>query len=46
VIIIDTRPGTAAYLALALDRGLTLATLDDPLRKAARKAGVAVAPVL
>jgi len=34
----------AAYLALALDRGLPLATLDDPLTKAARKAGVAVLP--
>ena len=30
----------ASYLELALRRGLTLATLDTNLRKAARKAGV------
>ncbi|MCL2653194.1 MAG: type II toxin-antitoxin system VapC family toxin [Propionibacteriaceae bacterium] len=35
-----------AYLALALDRGLPLATLDDALSKAATKTGVAVLPVL
>jgi len=33
----------AAYLALALRRGLALATLDDNLRKAAKDLGVAVA---
>lgn len=30
----------ASYLDIALREGLTLATLDDDLRKAARKAGV------
>lgn len=33
----------AAYLELALRRGLPLATLDDPLRKAARDLGVPIA---
>jgi len=33
-----------AYLALALDRSLPLATLDDSLAKAARKAGLTVLP--
>jgi predicted nucleic acid-binding protein len=32
----------AVYLDLALREGLPLATLDDPLRAAARRAGVAV----
>jgi predicted nucleic acid-binding protein len=32
----------AAYLELAMREGLVLATLDDQLRKAARKAGVKV----
>jgi predicted nucleic acid-binding protein len=30
----------AVYLELAMRRGLPLATLDEPLRKAAKKAGV------
>lgn len=32
----------ASYLALAMDRGLPLATLDSGLRQAAEKAGAAV----
>lgn len=32
----------AVYLELAVRRGLPLATLDEPLRKAAKKLGVAV----
>lgn len=35
----------AAYLELALRRDLTLATLDEGLRKAAKQAGVGVVPV-
>jgi len=34
----------AAYLAMALDRGLPLASLDDNLVKAARKTGIKVLP--
>jgi predicted nucleic acid-binding protein len=32
----------AAYVSLALTQGLCLATLDDKMRKAAEKAGVAI----
>jgi predicted nucleic acid-binding protein len=35
----------AAYLELALREGLSLATLDDPLRRAARNAGVSLVAV-
>ncbi len=35
----------AAYLELAVRRGLELATLDEPLKSAAMSAGVAISGV-
>jgi predicted nucleic acid-binding protein len=35
----------AAYLELAMRRGATLASLDEPLRKVAKKSGVPILPV-